>query len=77
MKTYRIKTQFSFNGYFYVNADNRAKAIAQVEQNTSLVLGGNINTSSDDIIQFEFDFHPVKRIDTYKTTVTRFNVSND
>lgn len=64
-KIYRARTQFVFEGVFDVVAESREDARQKVLQDYGLVMVGNIHsTLPDDEINWAFDRHPNKRIDT-------------
>ena len=63
MKTYAVKTQFSFIGKFFIKAENEKEAREWVEHCCGLVIGGGIHTSlSDDLVDWEFPKHGYKTI---------------
>ena len=60
-KTYTIKTNFVFNGEFYITAENKEQAKEYVLKHCGLVLGGDIHTSlPEEIVNWKFDVHPDK-----------------
>ena len=60
-KEYKIKTQFIFNGEFYINAESKAQAMEYVQKHCGLVLGGDIHTSLPcEICDWSFNVHPEK-----------------
>lgn len=63
MKTYAVKTEFSFTGKFFVNAENKEAAREWVEHCCGLVMGGSIHTClSEEQVDWEFPAHPEKTI---------------
>lgn len=64
-KIYRARTQFVFEGVFDVVAENKEKARQKVLQDCDLVMGGSIHsTLPDEGVNWAFDRHPNKQIDT-------------
>ncbi len=71
-KVYRVRTQYIFDGVFYVVAGSKEEARQKVLQDCGLVMGGSVHsTLPDDEIIFSsnalnnswpFDRHPNKRI---------------
>ena len=58
-KTYRISTQYIFEGVFEVLADSKEDARQKVLQDCGLVMDGNIHsTLPDKEINWAFDTHP-------------------
>jgi hypothetical protein len=63
MKTYIVKTRFSFTGKFLVKAENEKEARERVMNDCGLVLGGGIHTSRQEgDVDWEFPIHPEKEI---------------
>jgi hypothetical protein len=61
MKEYEIKTQFIFEGKFYIKADDKAMAKEYVEKHCGLVINGDIHsTLPDDVVDWDFPVHPKK-----------------
>lgn len=63
---YRVKVKYVFTGTFDIETDSKADAKEQAEQHCGLVIGGNIHTSSPDVIDWKFDVHPDKIIGSAK-----------
>ena len=64
-KVYRVRTQYIFDGVFEVVAESMEDARQKVLQSCGLVMGGSIHsTLPDDEINWAFDRHPYKRIDS-------------
>ena len=64
-RIYRVRTQYTFEGVFEVLADSKENARQKVLQDCRLVMGGSIHsTLPDDEINWAFDRHPNKRIDS-------------
>jgi hypothetical protein len=63
MKTYAVKTEFSFTGRFIISAENEEDVGDWVEHCCGLVMGRGIHTSmSEDLVKQEFPKHAYKRI---------------
>jgi len=62
MKTYRIKTQFTFTGEFYVKADSKEEAKEIVDNDCGMTYGAITSTAEDENIDWEFDMTPNKKI---------------
>ena len=63
MKTYAVKTMFSFTGKFIIRAENEKEARERVMNDCGLVLGGGIHTSQQEgDVDWEFPIHPEKEI---------------
>jgi len=73
MKEFVIKTQFIFEGKFYIKADDKAQAREYVEKHCGLVLNRGIHsTLPDDIVDWDFPYHPEKqtgRVTLMKETI--------
>jgi len=62
-KVYRVRTQYIFDGVFYVVAESKEDTRQKAQQNCGLVMGRSIHsTLPDDEINWAFDRHPNKRI---------------
>lgn len=59
-KTYKIKVKFVFEGEVEVFADSKAEAKEIVEKDFGLVLGRDLETSSEAVNDWTFNIHPVK-----------------
>lgn len=67
MKTYRVKTQFVFEGEFEIRAKNREQAAEYVAKHCGLVIGGDIHSSlPDNMVDWDFPVHPNKKIKSVK-----------
>jgi len=63
MAIFHVKTKFIFEGIFIINAENRNDAIELVDKNCGMIINNNIQSSlPDDIVDWEFDVHPEKKI---------------
>lgn len=63
MARFNVETRFVFSGVFKVEAENEKEAERLVTEQCGLVLGGNIHSSlPDDMVDWEFDMHPDKKI---------------
>ena len=61
MKTFAVKTRFTFAGTFFVKAGSKAEAKRLVEESCGLVLGGTIHTSLPvKDTDWDFPVHPEK-----------------
>jgi hypothetical protein len=73
MKEYKIKTQFMFEGNFYIKANDKIQAKEYVEKHCGLTLCSSIHsTLPDDIVDWDFPVHPKKltgKISLMKGTV--------
>lgn len=61
-KTYKVPVKFEFSGTITVRASNPREAKEQAEKHFGLVIGGDLHTSSDAIIDWDFTVHPVKKV---------------
>lgn len=62
-KEYTVKTQFIFEGEFYIKAESQSQAEEYVIKHCGLVIGGDIHTSlPGDIVNWSFSVHPKKKI---------------
>jgi hypothetical protein len=60
---YEIKTRFTFEGTFFITAQNKEEAKEMVEKHCGLVLGRSIHTTlPDDMVDWDFPVHPEKDI---------------
>lgn len=59
-KIYTVKTKFVFDGEFQVAAESKAQAKEYVENHCGLCLGGNIHTTTPDVLDWDFSVHPKK-----------------
>jgi hypothetical protein len=67
MKTYKVKTRYVFEGVFYVKAENREEAQANVEKHCGMVMGGSIHTTLDEeTVDWNFGIHPETEIVSVK-----------
>lgn len=67
MAKFNVKTKFVFEGSFTVEADNKEQAREYIDKHCGLVLGGDIHSSlPDESIDWEFDSHPNKIIQSIK-----------
>lgn len=66
-KEFKIRTQFIFDGDFFVKAKNGKEAIEKVENHCGLTLGSDIHSALIDV-DWDFDMHPKKRIMSAKRT---------
>ncbi len=57
-KIYKVSTEFVFSGVFEVKAENREQAKSYINNDCGLVLGGNIHSTLDEWIDWNFDTHP-------------------
>jgi hypothetical protein len=63
MKTYTVKTRFSFTGKFFIKAACKAEAKEQVMNACSLVIREGIHTSlQEEQVHWDFPIHPDKQI---------------
>ena len=73
MKEYAVKTQFIFEGKFYIKAGDKTLAREYVEKHCGLVINGDIHsTLPDDVVDWDFPVHPKKltgKISLMKGTV--------
>ena len=65
MKKIEVKVRYLFEGTYTVAADDRNEARTMVTRDCGLVLGGNIHTTLDDEVDWEFDVHPDMQILSY------------
>lgn len=56
-RTYRVHTQYIFNGVYEVVAENREEARQKVRQDCGLVMGGNIHSTLPEEVDWNFDIH--------------------
>ncbi|HEX7412706.1 MAG TPA: hypothetical protein VF411_01580 [Bacteroidia bacterium] len=63
-KTYKVRTRFTFEGEFEVNADDKEQAKEYVGKHCGFVIGGDIHTSLPDEIvpDWNFSVHGDKEI---------------
>uniref|UniRef100_A0AB33JRD5 Uncharacterized protein n=1 Tax=Prevotella sp. GTC17262 TaxID=3236797 RepID=A0AB33JRD5_9BACT len=62
-RTYRVHTQYIFNGVYEVVAENREEAQQKVREACGLVMGGNIHsTLPEEEVDWAFDIHPDVKI---------------
>jgi hypothetical protein len=62
MKTFAVKTRFSFTGMFYIKADSGAEAKDRIMNDCGLVMGRGIHTGlSEELVNWDFPIHPEKR----------------
>lgn len=59
-KKIRVKVTFSFEGWVEVDADNYPEAEKEAEQHLGLVMGGEVQSTSNKIKNWEFPVHPSK-----------------
>ncbi|WP_068768628.1 hypothetical protein OH491_24340 [Termitidicoccus mucosus] len=66
MKTYIVRTQFIFEGNFFIKAASKTEAEKAVKQDCHFLMGGNIhatlNSDRMDSMNYEFPVHPDKKI---------------
>jgi len=63
MKEYCIKTQFIFEGKFYIKTKNRRLAKEYVERHCGLTMNNSVHsTLPDDIVDWDFPVNPNKLI---------------
>lgn len=63
MKTYAVKTSFSFTGKFFINAESEQEAREWVEHCCGFVMGRGIHTSlAEDLVDWKFPMHAHKTI---------------
>jgi hypothetical protein len=63
MKTYKVKVRYVFEGAFYVKAESREEAQANVEKHCGLMMGGRIHTTLDEKnVYWVFGTHPETEI---------------
>jgi hypothetical protein len=63
MKTYAVKTMFSFIGKFFIKAESEKEAREWIEHCCVLVMGRGIHTSlHDECVNWEFPIHAHKTI---------------
>jgi hypothetical protein len=76
MKEYAVKTQFIFEGMFYIKAGDKATAREYVEKHCGLVINSDIHsTLPDEIVDWDFSVHPKKltgKISLMKGTVYKW-----
>jgi len=61
MKQFAVKTQFTFEGCFFIKAKNKIQAKEYAEKHCGLVLSRGIHsTLPDDIVDWDFPVHPEK-----------------
>ncbi|MHB8261078.1 MAG: hypothetical protein ACYDCN_13400 [Bacteroidia bacterium] len=67
-KTYKVRTRFTFEGEFEVNAAHKEQAKEFVEKHCGFVIGGDIHTSLpiETIPDWEFSVHGDKKIISVK-----------
>lgn len=67
MKSYIVKTTFTFTGTFKVKAENKQQAREQVEKDCGCVLGSGIHSTLDDNqVDWDFPIHPETKINSIK-----------
>lgn len=63
MPKFKVKTEFTFTGYFIVEAETDWDAKEFVEKHCGLVLGRGIHSSlPGDMVDWDFNMHPDKKI---------------
>jgi hypothetical protein len=68
-KQYAIRTRFVFEGYFFINAENKVRAKEYAEKHCGLALRRGIHSSlPNDAVDWDFPCHPEKRIGEIKLT---------
>jgi len=66
-KHYKVKTQFIFEGFFIVKAQDKVQAREYVDKHCGLVMRRSIHsTLPDDTIDWDFPIHPEKKISRIK-----------
>jgi hypothetical protein len=69
VKTFEVKTRFTFTGSFFITAENREEARRQINDSCGLVLGRTIHTSlPEETVDWDFPSHPEKVIMGVKRT---------
>ena len=62
-RTYRVHTQYVFNGVYEVVANSQEEARQKIQQDCGLVMGRNIHsTLPDEDVNWAFDIHPDVKI---------------
>lgn len=64
MKTYKVKTEFTFTGEFFVKAEDKDEAKQIVEQECGMVFGNVSTSAEEETLDWEFDMIPEKKIKT-------------
>lgn len=62
MKTYRIKASFTFNGEFYVKAEDKDEAKQIVDTECGMTIGHVTSIADDKTVDWNFDMIPEKKI---------------
>lgn len=65
-KVYTVKTKFVFTGEFKVYAASPSDARQSIEHHCGLVLGGDIHTTTPDVLDWDFPVHPDKIVNNGK-----------
>ena len=61
-KTYKIKCRFYIDGIVEAKGNNKLEAMNNINNNLGLCLGGNIHTSTNEIVDWEFPIHFEKKL---------------
>ncbi len=62
MKTYKIKCRFYIDGIIEAKGKDRLDAANNIRENVGLCLGGNIHTSTNDVVDWTFPIHFEKKL---------------
>lgn len=67
MKTYEVKTTYTYAGVFKVKAESKAQAKEFIEKHCGLSYGGGIHsTLNDEDIDWDFDMTPDTKVISVK-----------
>ena len=62
MKTYKVKTTFTFSGEFYVKAVNKEEANQLVNDECGMTFGSITSIADDEKIDWDFNMIPKKKV---------------
>lgn len=62
MKTYKVKSTFTFTGEFFIKAKDKDEAKQIVEQDCGMTYGAITSSGDGESIDWDFDMTPEKRI---------------
>jgi len=61
-RKYKIKVRFYIDGVIEAIGNDRLEAMNNIKDNVGLCLGGNIHTSTNDIVDWNFPIHFEKKL---------------
>jgi hypothetical protein len=73
MKTYKVKTTFTFTGEFYVKAITKEEAIECITNEVGLSMGTIVPGMAEDTLDWEFDMIPEKHIKSVRLKSKKSN----